>query len=178
MSLLDPSFIKSTPEPSIYRYFGLPISEKELDCPEIHNVTAIQTNGQTFILRIKVISQQNNIITVRLLDENEDISVSSQSSSIIDQFASSSSFMQSTSSLSSNYGGIAVDLNTLNTLTDHWTDIGHYAGGIEESYQDTSSSTLNSTISLSISFHSLLNSFLYHTLSMHYGKDLRKVLFY
>ena len=178
MSLLDPSFIKSTPEPSIYRYFGLPISEKELDCPEIHNVTAIQTNGQTFILRIIVISQQNNIITARLLDENEDISISSQSSNIIDRFASSSSFMQSTSSLSSNYGGIAVDLNTLNTSTDHWTDIGHYAGGIEESYQQSSSSTMNSTISLSISFHSLLNSFLYHTLAMHYDKDLRKVLFY
>ena len=157
---MNPAFVHSTPQPSIYRYFGLPISEKELEYPEIHSVDALRANGEIFQLRISILSSEGGIITAKLIDENDYLSDSSQSFHI-ERMTSSSSIIQSSIGSSSVFGGIAVDISTLNETNP--VPIG-------------SDEPVNS-ISLAISFLIYCSVFLHQTLFNHSVSPWRMELF-
>lgn len=166
LSLIDPAFLKVTPTPSIYRYFGLPISEKELESPQIQSVNAIRTNGETFVLKVSVVLTEDNIITAKLSDENDSLSESSHSSCRIERLYSSVSTMQSSYGNTSFYGGIAVDMKTMNASYGRWRDAGHYDEGMEETNDDQDPTM--GAISLAISFLSIPAGILHDTLLIHY----------
>lgn len=162
MSLMNPAFIHSTPQPSIFRYFGLPISEKELEYPEIHSVDALRANGELFQLRVSILSSEGGIITAKLTDENDYLSDSSQSSFRIERMTSSSSIIQSSIGSSSVFGGIAVDISTMNEMNP--IPIG-------------SDEPVNS-ISLAISFWIDWSVFLHHTPFSHFVSPWKMELYF